>query len=869
MRRAGTAHQRGASGCDPDAHSSGAASCDRPIFRVGIRLPGAILGGPDSRPPGLFLTMQDLRAACRALARAPMFSAVAALTLALGIGGNTAIFTLIDRLLLRPLPYPEPARLVMPWEFSADVEKKVGFDRLPSSPADVTDFRTRNTTLESLAWVRSERFNLTGTGEPERINGARVSLDFFDVLRIGPALGRAFTSTDAGGPRVVLISDRLWHRRFAADPAVVGRTVMLNGQPANIIGVMPAWFNFPAEGDLPSAPGFLGTTEIWSGEVLTPVQQAFRGGKSFALIGRLKEGVNIAAVGADLNAIAKDIARLHPASNAGWSVKVFGLREQLVGGTRTALAVLMGAVGVVLLIACANVANLMLVRAAGRHREMCVRLALGASQADLLRQLLLESVVLALVAGVTGLAIAWAGLRLLLVNAPASIAGVSGVSIDWRAATFTLAVSVLTGLLFGIVPAFLTSRTNLNEGLRDGTRGTSGSRRARRTRSALVVVEVALAMVLLVGALLLVQTLRRLLDVDAGFRSEGLLTAEVALPRNPSPAVYAAFFDSVLARLSGAAGIDGLAVTSALPLGGNENLRQITVEGAPRPLPGQELIADYRVVTPSYFHVMSVPQVAGQVLPAAADTTSPDVVVVNQTMADTAWHGEDPLGRRIRLTSFDEPSAWYTVVGVVGDTRHSGLDSSLRPQVYVEHHKDPAAQMVVVLQTSADPRGFVNAVRSAVHETDSNQPVGRIRTMRSVVEESVASRRFTMAMVGTFAFLALILSLVGLYAVVSQSVVERTRELGVRVALGASRLAVLRLVLGEGLVLAGLGVACGLAASFLLTRFMSSLLFGVQAHDARTFVAVPLMLIGVAALGCVVPARRAMRVDPMAALRTE
>jgi putative ABC transport system permease protein len=813
--------------------------------------------------------MQDIRAAIRALTRRPGFSSIAIATLALGIGGNAAIFSIIDSVLLQPLPYPRAERLVMPWEYSADVQQQIGFDTLPSSPGDVHDFRTRNTTFEGLAWIRSERFNLTGAGDPERINGVRVSTDFFDVLGVRPMVGRSFTPEDATGTRAILISDRLWRRRFEASPTIIGRVISLNGVPANILGVLPGWFRFPAEGDLPAGLGFTGEMEIWAADALTPTQQNTRGGKSFALVGRLKDGIDLPTATADLNAIAAEIARAFPASNAGWTVRIRPLREQLVGGVRSALIVLLVAVGFVLLIACANVANLMLVRAAGRHREMCVRLALGAGERRLMRQLLVESLVLAIVAGLAGLGLAWIGLHVLLALSPVRLASFANASLDWRVVGFTVAVSSLTGLMFGIVPAFQASRANLNDGLRDGTRGTSGSRRAHRTRNTLVVVEVALAMVLLVGAVLLLQTFVRLLNVDAGFRPDGVLTMEVTLPRSyPGPRA-ADFFDRVTARLGAVPGVQEVAVTSSLPLSGLENLRQITVEGRPRPLPGQEIIADYRVVTAPYFKVMGIPQVAGGTLPQTISGEAPTTVLVNATMAAAVWRGENPIGRRIKLTSYDQPGPWFTVAGVVGDTRHTGLDSSLRPQVYVEQRVDPAQQMVVVLRAAGDPLGYVTVARAAVLEADRDQPVGRIRPMKAVVAESVSNRRFTMALVGTFAVLAFALSLVGLYAVVSHSVAERTREMGLRLALGASPGALLRLVLIEGLSLAATGVVLGLVGAFLTTQLMSAMLFGVAPHDAFTFVVVPLLLFFAAAAGCLVPARRAMRVDPIVALRTE
>jgi putative ABC transport system permease protein len=814
--------------------------------------------------------MHDLRAALRAIARKPGFAALAIATLAIGIGGNTAILSIIDRVLLQPLPYPHADRLVMPWEFSADIQQRLGFDRLPSSPGDVTDFRTRNRSFEHLAWVRADRVNLTGTGDPERIGAVRVSRNFFDVLGVSPAIGRGFTDDDLRGDRVVLIADTLWRRRFGSDADVVGRTISLNGSPATVVGVLPRWFGFPRAGDLPAGFGFSTDPEIWTLDVLTPAMERSRAAKSFALIGRLRSDVSPEAAEADLAAIAAAIAREFPASNAGWTVRVLPLREQLVGGLRPSLVVLLIAVGVVLLIACANVANLMLVRAAGRQRELCVRLALGSGAARLVRQLLLESLVLALLAGAVGSLMAWMAMRALVAVSPASLASISRFTLDWRALAYTLGLSVLAGLAFGLLPALHAARTDLVSGLRDGGRGTVGGRRAHRTRSALVIGEVALAMVLLVGAVLLVQTFVRLLGVNAGFRGDGVLTMEVALPRLSYPGSRAAdFFDRLTSRLRQVPGITDVAVTSSLPLGGGENLRQITVESRPRPAPGQEVIGDYRIVTPHYFAVMGIPLVTGEILPEVVSADGQPVLLVNETMARTVWPGENALGRRIKLTSFDEPGPWMTIVGIVGDTRHTALESSPRPQVYVQQRADPSQQMVIVMRTAADPAGFAAVARAAVLEIDRDQPVGRVRTMRAVIAESVSQRRFMMALVGSFAVLALGLSLVGLYAVISHSVAERTQEIGVRLALGAQPADMLRLVLSEGWSLVGMGVAIGLAAALVLTRFIQAMLFGVQAHDLTTFVLVPLLLFAAATVGCLVPAIRAMRVDPVIALRSE
>jgi predicted permease len=814
--------------------------------------------------------MQDIRSAIRALARRPGFTAIAIATLAVGIGGNIAIFSVVDAALLRPLPYPRPERLVVPWEFSAELQQRTGLDRLPCSPGDVTDFRTRNRSFDGLAWMRADRVNLAGSGEPERLAGVRVSAEFFDVLGVQPIAGRGFMDSDAGSGRVALIGHGLWHRRFGADPQISGRRVTLNGEPATILGVLPRGFRFPSGDALPAGLGFATEPELWTLDTLTLQQQHSRGGKSFVLIGRLHDGVSYRAAEEDLAAIAADIARTFPASNAGWTVRIVSLREQLVGGVRPALLILLTAVGIVLLIGCVNVANLLLVRATFRHREMCIRGALGADRHRLVGQLLTESLLLAFLAGCAGLFVAWGGLRGLLVLSPAAFASVSGAALDGRIVGFTFCISVLTGVAFGIVPAFQGTRGEVHEGLRDGMRGTVGSRRARRTRSLLVVVEVALAVMLLVGALLLARTFVRLLKVDAGFQPEGVLTMEIALPRAIYPAERAGgFFERLTARLEQIPGIQAAGVTSVLPLTAGEHLRQVTIEGRPRPAAGREVIAEYRVVTPPYFRIMGVPHIVGESLPSAPLPGRAPVLLINATMAATCWPAEDPIGKRLKLTSFDQEAPWFTVAGVVGDIRHASLQSAARPQVYVHQRSDPSEQMVVVMRTAGDPNRFAGIARAAVSEIDSAQPVGKIRTMRVVVDESVSDRRFTMSLVGVFALLALVLCLVGLYAVVSHSVAERTQEMGVRLALGASPGDLRRLVLTEGLMLVGVGVGVGLTAAYIATRSMEALLFGVTARDATTFVSVPLIVFTAGVLGCLVPARRAMRVDPMTALREE
>lgn len=813
--------------------------------------------------------LKTIRPALRGLARRPAFTAIAILTLSLGIGANAAIFSIIDAVLLRPLPYTDPSRLVIVWERSPEVEQKLGFDRLPMSPADYIDFRERNTTFSGLASMRGERITIT-EGEAERVGAVRVSGEFFDVLGVTAIRGRTFTADDERHARAVVIGHSLWVRRYGSDPLIAGRTISINNQPAVITGVMPPGFAFPATGDLPETFGFTATPEVWTLDVFSPKQRANRGGKSYVGIGRLAPGVSIAAADADFDAIAEAIGRESPQTNAGSSVWLLPLHEQLVARVRAPLLVLLTAVGFVLLIACANVANLLLVRATTRQRELTVRLSLGASRRRLILELLAESIILALVAGAAGLLLAWWTLRGLILMAPADVPALAQAALDHRVLLFTLGLSILTGVVFGTLPAIQATATGIVEGLREGGRGTVGGRRAMRLRGVLVVVEVALAVVLLVGAALLIQAFVRLTRVEAGFDPDRVLTLEMALPSSAySGARAAAFFDELIARAEALPGVEAAGVTSGVPLTGQEALTIVTIEGAPPPDPGEELIADYRTVTNGYFSALRIPIYGGSLLPEPGGPETPRYALVNQQLARLAWPGQDPVGRRLKLDRHHVDAPWHIVAGVVGDTRHTSLDLDLRPQVYTHHRRYPDGQMTLVVRTQGDPRTLAPSARAAVRAIDPAQPVTRIRTMNEVVDASVATRRFHMVIVGAFSTLAVVLAIIGLYAVVAYSVAERIHEMGVRLALGARPANLLSLVMTEGMTLVGLGVVIGVAAAAGLTRLLESQLYGVHARDATTFVIVPLMLAAVGMIGCLIPAIRAMRVDPSVALRSE
>ena len=814
--------------------------------------------------------MLSFRYAVRALIHRPAFAVVAIATLALGIGANAAIFSVFDVVLLRPLPYPDSDRIVMPWEYSAEVHQRLGFDRLPSSVADFTDYLRRNTSFESLASMRTEQMNLTGEGEPERIGAVRVSPHFFDVLGVQPSIGRTFRADDETRGRMVLIANSLWRDRFGSDANISGRVILLNGEPATVIGVLPAWFDFPATGELPEGFGFTLTPVVWALDVFTPVQEHNRGGKSLAMVGRLKAGVTAAQAQADLSSIAADIARESPATNSGWTIRILSLRDQLVGGVRPALVALLTAVGFVLLIACANVANLLLVRAASRQREICVRYALGASAASLVLSFLIETVLLSVVAGLAGLAVAHWMLRALLAMVPESIPTIRQAGLDWRVFVFTTALSLVIGTLFGAVPAWYSTRYDTADGLREGGRASVGGPKATRTRNALVVVEVALAVVLLIASVLLIQTFVRLTHVETGFRTDHILTMEVTLPKSRYPPdKAAAFFRSTIAGMAGLPGVETAGTTSSVPLSARESLVPVTIAGNAVPQPGHELIAEYRVVTPGYFRVFGIPLRAGDSLPDTQPPAHPPVVIISETLARLGWPGGNPIGRRIKLGSYWQDAPWYTVGGIVADTRNASLDTSFRPQVYVHHESDAKEQMAVVLRTSGDPALLAAPARAVVQSIDPNQPVARIRTMDEIMATAIATRRFHMFLVGIFAALAVALAVVGLYAVVSFSVGERVHEMGLRLALGAQPGNLLALVLREGLVLVAAGAAVGVLVALVLTRFLETLLFGVHARDLPTFVIAPSVLFVAGVLGCLAPARRAMRTDPAIALRSE
>lgn len=803
--------------------------------------------------------LHDLRYAARMQRKNPGFTIVAVIALALGIGANTAIFSVVNTVLLRPLPYKDPERLVIVWEDAT----KHGYPRDTPAAANFVDWRDQNQVFEGMAAIADTSFNLTGSGDPERLEGRSVSANMFPLLGVEPQLGRVFTAAEdqPGAQRVVLLSYALWQRRFGGDPGIVGKSLTLNGDSHVVVGVMPARFQFPSSDD-----------QVWVPIALTQQDAANRNRHYLEVLGRLKPGVSLAQAQSEMSTIAARLQQQYPESNTDLGAVVEPLHERLIGDIKPALLVLLGAVGLVLLIACANVANLLLARAASRQKEIAVRVALGARRWRLIRQFLTESVLLSTLGGLVGLAIAYGGLVLLKAFIPENISQAREISIDLKVLGFTFLVSVATGLVFGLAPAVQAVRFNqidtLKEGGRDAATGGSG----KRLRGLLVMAEVAISLVLLIGAGLLINSFLRLRNVDPGFRPDNLLTMKIVLPETKyeENARRSAFYTDLINRVQSLAGVRKAAVTTNLPLYRQGNSISINIEGRPAPPPGQELIVVTRIISPGYFDTMTIPLLRGRQLTEQDIDSTPNAVVISETMARRFWPGEDAVGKRIAVGRIRKPEDWVQVVGVVKDVRQFELTAEPKPQMYLPYTQFgffDARDLVV--KTDVDPASMAATVRKAVWEIDKDQPVSNIQTMDEILADSIARQRFSMLLLAIFAAVALVLAGVGIYGVMSYSVAQRTREIGIRMALGAQTGAVLKLAVGYGMKLVIAGLVIGLVAAFALTRVMSTLLFGVTATDPATFTLISLLLIAVAAIASYIPARRATRVNPIIALRYE
>jgi predicted permease len=798
--------------------------------------------------------LSDVRYGVRLLRQSPVFGAIAVLALALGIGANTAIFSTVQALLLRSLPYQDPDRLVMLWEDASFAS----FPRNTPAPGNYTEWQKQNTVFTGIAATRGAVANLTADGPPEQIIGRRVTANFFQVLGRAPLIGRAFTEEeDRTNPNLAILSYGLWQRRYAGDPGVVNRSILMNGIQYTILGVMPRDFVFRNR-----------DIDFWAPINFSPADLVEHGSHYLNVVARLKPGVTVGQAREEMNAIAQRLALQFP-DNARVGIVVVPMREELLGKLRLAVLVLMGAAGCVLLIACANLASLLLARAVARRREMAVRSALGAGRARLIRQMVTEGLLLSITGGILGLAIARLGMSVLLKLVPNSFVA-DGNHLDPSLLVFTMALSLLTGVLFSIVPAIQISRTSLNDALRQGGRGGIGGRRAI-TRDALVALEVAAALVLLVGAGLMLQTLARLRAIDIGFRSDHLLTMRTILPRNKyrSPESRVAFFDRVMEGVRALPGVESAAYNSTLPFLSTGNTQSYDVEGQ-KPLPGDPRDAMLRVGDAEYLKTLGVRVAEGRLPDRRDNAAAAPVIVVNETFARRYWPHETALGHRVALGG--KAPVWRTVVGVVKDVRERGYEMEMKPGVYIPYQQitDTWAQPEnLIVRVKGDPAALSGAVRRVIAAVDPEQPVAAVRTMDEILDLEVEDRTQQMTLLSAFAGLALLLASIGLYGVLSYAVTQRSREIGLRMALGATARSVQAMVVGRGLALTGVGLVAGLALAAIGTRSMKSMLYGVDALDPATFAAVSALLCAISVLACWIPARRASRLDPIVVLRDE
>ncbi len=812
---------------------------------------------------------QDMKFGVRMLAKSPGFAVAAVLTLALGIGATTAIFSVVNAILLRPLEYQSPDQLVMVWE--KNLQK--GWLVAPASYPNFVDLRNGNNVLTDLGAFSESTFNLTGGDEPERLIGWRVSSGLFSMLGVNPSQGRVFLPEDSrpGSGRVLMISHGLWQRSFGGRTSLVGQTVALNGEPYTVVGIMPRNFKFPPTfaATVASSQIAISSADLWVplGDDTAPVRET----RTLFMIGRLKQSMTREQAQSELNVIAKRLEQEYPAANTGMEISLVPLHTQVSGDVRLALLNLFAAVGLVLLIACVNVANLLLARAAGRQKEIAIRGALGCTRTRLIRQLLTESALLGLMGGVLGLLLAFGGVYLLVALSPGNLPHLKDVTIDSSVLLFALLISLLTALVFGLAPALHASKPDLQEALKEGGRSSTGGSRANRLRSMLVISEIAAALVLLIASGLMLKSFWRLQHVNPGFEAENLLTLELQLPENKyrEAPQQLSFQQQLLQRIGSIPGVSKAATVNNLPFSGNEAYLGFSIEGRPAPNPADRPRAYHRVISSDYMQAMGIPFREGRPFDDHDNADAPGVTIINEATARRFWPGENPIGKRLKRGRPDSKNPWLTIVGIIGPISHTSLEVEAQPEFYVPFLQNPDGVLTLVARASSDPRTITNAVRGEVLILDRDLPASNIKFMSELISKSVAQPRLYAVLLIIFAAVALILAAVGIYGLLSYSVSQRRQEIGIRLALGATPGNIRKLVLVQALRLVIVGLILGLVLGLAFTRLMASLLFGVSATDPLIFILISLLLFCVALLASYFPARSATRVDPLTALRYE
>ena len=805
----------------------------------------------------------DLRVAFRMLRKKPAFAIAALLNLALGIGVNTAIFSVVNAVLLQPLPYTEPNQLVFIWDTARDKAEKLTY---PVSSPNFRDWQENNNVFASMSAYSFDYFNLVGQDKPERLFAAYVSPNFLTTLGVTPALGRSFSSSEEQSSEVI-VSNSLWKRRFASNPQLDGQPLTINGRAYTVIGVLPAEFQIPRQVSL----GVVAMDDV---DLLVPISVLAstepatvneRGRHFLTAIARVKPGVGIEQAGSAMTAIASGLGQRYPEANANFTVHLVPVHEQITGSIRPALLLLLGAVGLVLLIACSNVANLLLARYAGRQKEFAIRAALGARAGRLLQQLFTESLLLGFIGGALGLLLAVAATRALVASNLSDIPRILQTGVDARVLGFTVLISLLTSVLFALAPALQYIRPNLNKTLKDGERSASTAPLSRRLRSVLVVTEMALALMLLVGAGLLIRSFSRILAVDMGFNPRNVSTTEIFLPpdKYSTPAQFISFHSSLMEKLRNEAGVESAATVNILPLKGTRAV-SIGVEGQPEPPPGQEVLVSQRIVSPAYFSAMAIPLRQGRIFTDHDTADSPPVVVISQSLAQKFWGQENVVGKRVTMG----PKA-SEIVGVVGDVKEASVEDATNPEVYLPYQQQPWPVFTLVLRSSGDPKNLVGIIQRDVAAIDKDQPLGKSAPMEEVLADKLAQRRLNVLLLGVFGGVALLLALVGIYGVISYTVTQRKHELGLRMALGAQPHHILKLIVGQGMSLALIGIGIGLAGAFILSRYLTSMVYEISVTDPITFAGSALLLVLAAFIACYLPARKALKVYPMDALRQD